>query len=156
MSAIVERLRRDARNPVRAEPQASKNLMEAADEIERLQRRLALAVLLSDERDVRALKAAGEKAEIERLEIENWQLKGALGYEVPGHIPCGDFKCGLCEAKTTSLLATEADNAKLRAALQTANDALAKYCSHQLSHQETFTVLGAAWKEARRALEEGK
>ncbi len=46
------------------------------------------------------------RAEIDRLtgrladlKIENWQLKGALGYEVPGQIPCGDFKCGLCEAK---------------------------------------------------------
>jgi hypothetical protein len=38
-------------------------------------------------------------AEIERLTLENWQLKGALGYPVPGHIPCGDFKCGLCEAR---------------------------------------------------------
>jgi hypothetical protein len=38
-------------------------------------------------------------AEIERLTLENWQLKGALGYEVPGDIPEGDFKCGLCDAR---------------------------------------------------------
>ena len=38
-------------------------------------------------------------AEIERLTIENWQLKGALGYAVPGDIPQGDFKCGLCDAR---------------------------------------------------------
>jgi len=37
-------------------------------------------------------------AENERLTLENWQLKGALGYAVPGHIPEGDFKCGLCDA----------------------------------------------------------
>jgi hypothetical protein len=35
---------------------------------------------------------------VERLTRENWQLKGALGYPVPGDIPGGDFKCGLCEA----------------------------------------------------------
>ena len=37
--------------------------------------------------------------EIERLLLENWQLKGALGYEVPGDIPQGSFKCGLCDAR---------------------------------------------------------
>lgn len=41
-------------------------------------------------------------AEIERLRLENWQLRGALGYPVPGDIPPGDFKCGLCEARTAS------------------------------------------------------
>lgn len=40
--------------------------------------------------------------EIERLRIENWQLKGALGYPVPGNIPTGDFKCGLCEARNNA------------------------------------------------------
>ena len=38
-------------------------------------------------------------AEIARLTLENWQLKGALGYPVPGDIPEGPFKCGLCEAR---------------------------------------------------------
>src|SRR5262245_9883437 len=37
--------------------------------------------------------------EIERLTIENWQLRGALGYPVPGDIPVGNFKCGLCDAR---------------------------------------------------------
>ena len=38
--------------------------------------------------------------EIERLRIENWQLKGALGYPVPADIPeSTEFKCGLCEAR---------------------------------------------------------
>ena len=34
-----------------------------------------------------------------RLMLENWQLKGALGYPVPSDIPEGDFKCGLCDAR---------------------------------------------------------
>jgi hypothetical protein len=38
-------------------------------------------------------------AEIERLELENWQLKSSLGYAVPDHVPDGPFKCGLCEAR---------------------------------------------------------
>ena len=42
---------------------------------------------------------ARQYAEIERLTIENWQLKGALGYEVPGDIPEGPFKCGICDAR---------------------------------------------------------
>lgn len=42
------------------------------------------------------LKAADE---IERLRLENWQLKGALGYPVPADIPEGEFKCGLCDAR---------------------------------------------------------
>ena len=41
--------------------------------------------------------------EIARLKIENWQLKGALGYPVPSHIPEGDFKCGLCDARRQAL-----------------------------------------------------
>jgi hypothetical protein len=36
--------------------------------------------------------------ELERLRIENWQLKGALGYPMPGDVPEGNFKCGLCDA----------------------------------------------------------
>jgi len=45
------------------------------------------------------LVATAHDAEIERLTLENWQLKGALGYAVPGNIPQGPFKCGLCEAR---------------------------------------------------------
>jgi hypothetical protein len=41
-------------------------------------------------------------AEIERLRLENWQLKGALGYSVPGDIPQGDYKCGMCLARAAS------------------------------------------------------
>jgi hypothetical protein len=54
------------------------------------------------------------RAEIGRLTLENWQLKGALGYEVPGNIPCGYFKCGLCEAKTIEVIATRAEIERLK------------------------------------------
>lgn len=37
--------------------------------------------------------------ENEQLTLENWQLKGALGYPVPGDIPEGTFKCGFCETR---------------------------------------------------------
>jgi hypothetical protein len=45
--------------------------------------------------------------EIERLKLENWQLKGALGYAIPGDIPKGDFKCGLCDARRRELVERE-------------------------------------------------
>ena len=54
------------------------------------------------------------KAEIVRLALENWQLKGALGYPVPGHIPNGDFKCGLCEAKHIEIERLKVENERLR------------------------------------------
>lgn len=41
---------------------------------------------------------------IKKLQVENWQLRGALGQPVPGEIPEGNFRCGLCEAKTQELL----------------------------------------------------
>lgn len=37
--------------------------------------------------------------EIERLLLENMQLKGALGYPVPGNIPEGPWRCGVCAAR---------------------------------------------------------
>ena len=38
--------------------------------------------------------------ENEELRVELWQAKGALGYPVPGHIPCSTtLKCGMCEAR---------------------------------------------------------
>ena len=46
---------------------------------------------------------SGAADEIARLSLENWQLKGALGYPVPSNIPEGDFKCGLCDARRKSL-----------------------------------------------------
>lgn len=57
------------------------------------------AASLQNERLIEAL------CERERLTLENWQLKGALGYAVPGDIPQGPFKCGLCESR--ALAATE-------------------------------------------------
>lgn len=56
-------------------------------------------------------KLAARDVEINRLKVENWQLKGELGYPVPGHIPPGPFKCGLCEARATEV-------ERLRAALK--------------------------------------
>lgn len=36
---------------------------------------------------------------IKKLETENWQLKGVLGYAVPGDIPQNTkFRCGMCDA----------------------------------------------------------
>jgi hypothetical protein len=55
----------------------------------------------------RAADLATATAEVERLRLENWQLKGALGYPVPGDIPQGNFKCGMCEPRAK-------DNARLR------------------------------------------
>jgi hypothetical protein len=51
-------------------------------------------------------KALGQDAdslrtEIARLRVENWQLKGALGYPVPGDIPQGDFHCGMCAVRAS-------------------------------------------------------
>jgi hypothetical protein len=47
-----------------------------------------------------AFELCGEALdEIERLRLENWQLRAALGYEVPADIPEGNFQCGLCEAR---------------------------------------------------------
>jgi len=42
------------------------------------------------------------RAEVDRLLLENWQLKAALGYPVPSEIPQGSFVCGLCEARAGS------------------------------------------------------
>jgi hypothetical protein len=33
-----------------------------------------------------------------------WELKGALGYSVPGDTPDNTFHCGLCEAKDRILI----------------------------------------------------
>jgi hypothetical protein len=41
------------------------------------------------------------RIENERLLLENWQLKGALGYPVPADIPEGAFRCGMCSAKNS-------------------------------------------------------
>lgn len=39
--------------------------------------------------------------EIERLELENWQLKQACGYPIPAdkETPQNPFKCGICDAR---------------------------------------------------------
>lgn len=72
----------------------------------------------------KVLNALQERGEIERLQVENWQLKGALGYEVPSDIPCGDFKCGLCEAKTNEIGPLRTANLEMLIALKTALSSL--------------------------------
>lgn len=43
-------------------------------------------------------------SEIDRLQQENWQLKGALGYSVPGHIPDDpNILNGIADAKQKDL-----------------------------------------------------
>jgi hypothetical protein len=76
--------------------------------------RLVCSPLLSWDRSARA--------EIERLTLENWQLKGALGYPVPGNIPEGPFKCGLCEARALQ--------DPFRAGFETAIEEAAAYIEH--------------------------
>jgi hypothetical protein len=41
------------------------------------------------------------RAEIERLQTENWQLRQACGYPIPADKETinNPFKCGLCEAR---------------------------------------------------------
>ncbi len=68
-----------------------------------------------------------QAAEIERLMIENWQLKGALGYEVPGDIPCGEFKCGLCEAKHNELIQVRKNSLDLAGQLIAAEEQIERF-----------------------------
>ena len=70
--------------------------------------------LAKDEADRHARNVATEN---ERLQITIWQLKGALGYPVPGDVPQGNFKCGLCEAKTAENKRLLADNDSMAEAL---------------------------------------
>ncbi len=47
---------------------------------------------------------AWSKTRISALEMENWQLKQALGYPVPSEFdaPQNPFKCGSCDARAQS------------------------------------------------------
>lgn len=42
--------------------------------------------------------------EIERLQMENWQLRQACGYPIPAdkETPQNPFKCGICDARAIS------------------------------------------------------
>ena len=100
MTDIVERLRAPIDPDAVRVGTLTKERREAADEIMRLRAEIEQQRKQWEDvwrRNVDLL------AEIERLTTENWQLKGALGYPVPGHIMEGDFKCGLCEAKTDEI-----------------------------------------------------
>lgn len=76
------------------------------------------------------------RKEIDRLITENWQLKGALGYPVPGDIPEGPFKCGLCEAKTIELLQLQDEVADWRECVRCAPlmDGSCQYLGFDRSH----------------------
>lgn len=41
------------------------------------------------------------RAEVTRLQTENWQLKQACGYPIPAdkETPQNPFKCGICDAR---------------------------------------------------------
>lgn len=43
------------------------------------------------------------RAKIKELEINLHQAMGALGYPVPGDIPEGKYRCGMCAVKNTSI-----------------------------------------------------
>jgi hypothetical protein len=47
------------------------------------------------------------KEESEMWRVKYHQAMGALGYPVPGDIPCGEIKCGLCEAKAKDITKSE-------------------------------------------------
>lgn len=100
---------------------------DAADEIEWLRNTVVAA-----DREIKHshVDADRYRAEIERLTLENWQLKGALGYPVPGSIPDnGPWKCGLCDAKTIDLGEAADEIERLRIALVKQTEQNAYPCS---------------------------
>jgi hypothetical protein len=60
----------------------------------------------------------GLRERIEQLEIQLHQARGALGYPVPGHIPEGDMKCGLCEDKRRRIIEADAQVSALCEAIR--------------------------------------
>lgn len=48
------------------------------------------------------------QAENEEIKIQLWQALGAMGYPTPGHIPEGEYKCGLCESKALQIIRKDA------------------------------------------------
>ena len=68
---------------------------------EKIERLRAELDALYSERHLFATQAAEHKAEIERLETENWQLKQACGYPIPAdkETPQNPFRCGICDAR---------------------------------------------------------
>ena len=73
-----------------------RTLVPPKDAIKRLRE---IEGLLRGQVDELLAECIRERDDIERLTLENWQLKGALGYPVPSNIPEGEFKCGLCDAR---------------------------------------------------------
>ncbi len=56
------------------------------------------------------------REKIETLELENWQLKGALGYPVPADVPPGTFRCGMCAARAFEARAAAVERRDWKAA----------------------------------------
>ena len=103
--------------------------------------------------------AAELRAEIERLtgrladlKIENWQLKGALGYEVPGQIPCGDFKCGLCEAKHNEIERLQRADERWREDYREARAEIERLRG-EIESWKALVAKYEGYTDARRALE---
>ncbi len=92
----LQLIREEIEAPLRLEIERLKDIIKKQMKPTEISRRLAECNELAD---AYAVLVIDQQA----LRIENWQLKGALGYEVPADIPCGDFKCGLCEAKSIEL-----------------------------------------------------
>lgn len=57
-----------------------------------------------------AFRLASEKKE---LETKLYQALGAMGYPVPGDIPEGNYRCGLCESKAKRMIELEAHKTAL-------------------------------------------
>jgi len=69
-------------------------------------------------------------AEVERLKIENVQMKFALGYPMPADleryiIPSNPFRCGTCDARNINRLSVEVE--RLTAALERLSNELRQF-----------------------------
>lgn len=61
----------------------------------------SLGIVLNEEQEK---NLRGLLDEIEKLELENWQLRQACGYPIPAdkETPQNPFKCGVCDARSKS------------------------------------------------------
>lgn len=49
-----------------------------------------------------------KQKEIHLIQIKLWQAIVARGYPIPGYIPEGDYKCGLCESRAKEIYRKDA------------------------------------------------
>lgn len=56
--------------------------------------------------------------EIYALKTKLHQAEGALGYPVPGDIPEGTYKCGLCDAKNREIMRYKVEIGTLKYAFE--------------------------------------